>query len=104
MNRVAILGAIIGGFLVIAWGEFLDGKSSAINVPAQDGVIQTIDLDLVGISDVKKSSNGKLLAPSDFNFVGSYPFSADNQATFGMGLTHRRVNGELRFLTTAYSG
>jgi hypothetical protein len=51
------------------------------------------------------SSGGKnLLSPDDFTFVGSYPFSAEKQATYGMGLTCRRVKGELRFLTVSYSG
>jgi hypothetical protein len=54
---------------------------------------------------IPASSGGeKLLSPDDFTFVGSYPFSADNQATFGMSLTCRRVNGQLRFLTMSYSG
>lgn len=45
-----------------------------------------------------------LLTGDDFTFLGSYPFSADNQAAYGMGLTCRRVNGQLRFLTFDYSG
>lgn len=51
-----------------------------------------------------KPSEGKfLLTPSDFKFVGSYPFSANGQAIYGMGLTHRRVKGQLRFLTVSYN-
>jgi hypothetical protein len=45
-----------------------------------------------------------LLTPDDFKFVGSYPFTAENQATYGMGLTCRRVKGQLRFLTVSYDG
>lgn len=53
----------------------------------------------------RPSSEGKvLLTPSDFTFVGSYTFSAEMQATFGMGLTHHRVDGQLRFLTVSYDG
>src|ERR1043166_482046 len=53
----------------------------------------------------KGSSGGKvLLTPDDFTFAGSYLFSADNQAGYGMGLTSRRVRGELRFLTFSYTG
>jgi hypothetical protein len=53
----------------------------------------------------KDGTAGKaLLAPDDFTFVGSYAFSAENQATFGMGLTCRRVDDQLRFLTISYDG
>jgi hypothetical protein len=45
-----------------------------------------------------------LLTPDDFTFVGSYPFSAEGHATFGMGLTSRWVKGEQRFLTFSYEG
>jgi hypothetical protein len=57
-----------------------------------------------GLGQKEKSLEKALLTPSDFKFVRSYPFSADNQAAYGMGLTHRRVKGQLRFLTTSYSG
>ena len=45
-----------------------------------------------------------LLTADDFTYLGSYPVNADSQMTFGMGLTVRYVNKELRFLTTTYSG
>jgi hypothetical protein len=50
------------------------------------------------------AGGAKLLTPDDFTFVGSYPFTAEGQATFGMGLTCRRVNDQLRFLTFSYRG
>ena len=45
-----------------------------------------------------------LLGPDDFSYLGSYTFNADSQMTFGMGLTIRYVNSELRFLSMSYSG
>ena len=44
-----------------------------------------------------------VLSAADFSYVGAFrlPFSVNNQdAGYGRGLTHRYLNGELRFLTT----
>ncbi len=47
-----------------------------------------------------------LLSPSDVTFLGSYIFDSTSQdfgVTWGMGLTGRRVNGQLRFMTFRYN-
>ena len=106
MNRVFIFGWIVAGFLAMGWGSFFFGSTPTVRaIISQKDSPQATDPKKEGSGDAKKHSRDKtLLSPSDFTYVGSYPFSADNQATFGMGLTCRRVKGQLRFLTTAYSG
>src|SRR5947199_6040382 len=89
MNRVFVFGCIVAGSSALGLG----------GLPARTGPTASAG------PPPKETLGGKaLLTPADFTFVGSYPFSAENQATFGMGLTCRRVKGQLRFLTTAYSG
>ena len=88
MNRVRILTAVVVGSLAAALGGAICRMSAAEESPAKTA----------------PSAGQALLTPDDFTFVGSYPFSADRQGTFGMGLTHHRVKGELRFLTFSYEG
>jgi hypothetical protein len=58
----------------------------------------------ITVNAVPPTEPTTLLAPSDFTYVGSYSVTAASQATYGMGLTSRYVNGQLRFMTIAYAG
>ncbi|MGH7171120.1 MAG: hypothetical protein ACRELG_12650 [Gemmataceae bacterium] len=123
MKRIFLFGCIVAELFSLGCGEPPDNTKSTVKIVAnrkvlppqkkpsqpkgqQGGARSKRDVveSNTAASSGKTSAGEVLLTPSDFTFVGSYPFSADNQATFGMGLTHHRVKGQLRFLTVSYEG
>jgi hypothetical protein len=98
MKRLGIVGCLVAGFLQLGCAQ---SPYNSIEGLTRDPVVSHKD-DPPPANE--KSGEKVLLAPSDFTFVGSYQFSAAGQAAYGMGLTSRRVKGQLRFLTIAFAG
>src|SRR3989338_9811795 len=51
-------------------------------------------------TNVAQAQAATLLTPADFTYLGYYDVNAI--AVWGHGLTHRYINGDLRFLTMDY--
>ena len=117
MNRVFVFACVIAGLSALGCNGYAGStKPVASFAPPEKEPSQptepkkgvsgdpTAARDDAPVLTTATSAGKVLLSPSDFTFVGSYPFSANNQASYGMGLTCHRVKGQLRFLTFAYEG
>jgi hypothetical protein len=117
MKRVLAYGCVVVGLSTLACASIAFSADGPV-APAQKEVSQIPDEKVDGhsgstvafanasVSGGAKSGKKMLLAASDFTYLGSYPFpeSIPGGATFGMGLTSRYVDEQLRFLTFGYSG
>jgi hypothetical protein len=118
MWRIYLVGCIVAGFAALGCDRPLPDLpgTPAAAVPAPTDPLPPLKKnegpagvppaaeDAAFQNAVRSSGGATLLSPADFTLVGNYRFLADNQASYGMGLTCRRVNGQLRFLTFSYDG
>lgn len=102
MFRVGRLTLTILSLLVVMTALVIAGSQAQSRPRSQP------DAPSVGVARARQPSDAsakRLLAPSDFTYIGFYDLQTNGlDSTYGQGLTHRYVGNDLRLLTLQLTG